>query len=729
MNIREVLDLTVLGPLLESNWRLTGVPVRLFLMNGEKSAELGKPSLCSRFHEQHPTTRQVCLKAEFLRNIESFTDWNCPFACGNGLREVALPVWLEEKRVGVLFLGPFWLESEELPLEEFRQRARTYGFDEASYVEALRALPVLSHERLERVKAFYADFLNVVSHLGLRNLQWKREAVERNRSQLLAAESEAKYRMLVEGSSDLIYSIGIDGCFTFLSAGVEKFGYTPEEVLGKPMFSFVHPDDRQRIIDKYREGFRRGAHPTTNEFRVITKDGGSRNVEEAGRIICDEQGKPVMVTGILRDVTQRTIAEDALRRGKEIAEAANRAKSSFLAAMSHEIRTPMNAILGFSDLVMQSPLPDDLRSQMEIIRKSGHDLLGIIDDLLDLARIEADQIRFEEKPFSLPQVLREVRQALDVRVREKGLRLVVEAPEQLPDQWLGDALRLKQILHNLIGNAIKFTREGAITLGVQVLPEPSSGESPREIHLTVTDTGIGIPEDKLQTIFEPFTQVDGGYSRRYGGIGLGLAICRRLLEHLGGSIRVESRLGVGSTFTCRIPLTCLGSECPAQVTPMVTPMVATMSRMLRILLAEDEPMSSLLAQTILSRQGHQVTAVETGRDALAAIEGQPFDVVLMDVSMPEMDGLEATRRIRAWENRAVSLEGVAARRSHVPIIALTAHAMKGDEERIRASGVDAYLTKPVVPERLLALVTQLAGSRSDRRSEELRDDPVRDAHS
>ncbi len=711
MDISKILDLSVLAPLAESNWRLTGVPVRLFLMNGEKTAEVGKPSVCSRFHEQHPQTRICCLKAEFLRRIDTFTSWNCPFFCDNGLREVALPLMLEGQRVGVLFLGPFLLDSDVLPTADFRERARRYEFDENAYLSALHELPIISAEQLERAMTFYTDFLRVVEHLGVRNRQWMREAVERNRAQVMAAESEAKYRMLVEGSSDLIYSIDLEGRFTFLSAGVEKFGYTPEEVLGKSMFTFVHPDDRARIIEKFREGFRRGAHPSINEFQVLTKDGGFRHVEEAGRIICDDQGKPVMVTGILRDVTQRSIAAEALRRGKDMAEAANRAKSTFLASVSHEIRTPMNAILGFSELVLKSHLSPEVRSQMEIIRKSGHDLLGIIDELLDLTRIESDQMRFEEKPFSLSQLLSDLRHTFEPRIRDKGIRFELDIPTHLPERFLGDGLRIKQILTNLVGNALKFTRDGSIALSLQInlSPESAAGSHQREILFTVRDTGIGIPEDKLQAIFEPFTQVDGSYSRQYGGIGLGLAICRRLIEHMGGSISVQSILGQGSTFACRLPLMVATPDSLAQTSPQPETVPLPVGRMLQVLLAEDEPMSSLLAKTILSRQGHQVTVVDNGRDALEAVERDQFDLVLMDVSMPEMDGLEATRRIRAWEQRhseTVTGSG-SSHPHHVPIIALTAHAMKGDEERIRSSGVDAYLTKPVMPDRLLALVAQL----------------------
>lgn len=710
MNVKEILDLQVMQPVLESNWRLTGVPVRLLLMNGEKTAELGKPTVCARFHEQHPTTRQICRKTAFIEQANSFTEWNRPFTCQNGLREIALPLRLEGALAGVLFLGPFRIDSEVLPIEEFRLRARQFGFDESEYLQAIRAVPILDVAHLERVQAFYTDFLNMVSHLGARNLQWQREANERNRAELLAAESEAKYRMLVEGSSDLIYSIGLDGCFTFLSAGVEKFGYTIDEVLGKPMFQFVHPDDRTRIIEKFQEGFRRGAHPTTNRFRILTKNGDVKNVEETGRIICDDQGRAVMVTGILRDVTERTLVEETLRRSKEMAEAASRAKSAFLASMSHEIRTPMNAILGFSDLILQAPLTAEVRHQMEIVKKSGHDLLRIVDDLLDLARIEAGQMRFEERPFSLPSLLKEVVQTLEVRVREKGLRLVANIGPDLPEWWLGDGLRIKQILNNLIGNALKFTREGLISLDVATAPKAQSGTIPREIILRVSDTGIGIPSEKLQEIFHPFTQVDSGYSRRYGGVGLGLTICKRLIEHMGGSISVESSVGIGSTFTCRFALTYLGREGAARENPVPEPAVIRSGRALHVLLAEDEPMSSLLAETILSRQGHRVTSVENGRDALAAVERGQFDVVLMDVSMPEMDGLEATRRIRAWEEQQTVPSLRMENRNRLPIIALTAHAMKGDEERIKESGVDAYLTKPVVPDRLLALIQEVAGS-------------------
>ncbi|MBM4037516.1 MAG: response regulator [Planctomycetes bacterium] len=396
---------------------------------------------------------------------------------------------------------------------------------------------------------------------------------------------------------------------------------------------------------------------------------------------------------------------DDLERARRAAEGANRAKSEFLANMSHEIRTPMNAILGFAKLLLREPLTTDQRACVETICRSGNDLLTLINDILDLSKIEAERVQLSPEMVDVASVARSVCELLEVRAAEKGIRLAVEADPRTPRAAMTDHARLRQILLNLVGNAIKFTDAGSIT--VFIAPHDAGGE---HIQFTVADTGIGISPDRQEAIFDAFVQGDGSFTRRYGGTGLGLAISKRLAALLGGRIWVESAPGKGSTFhfTIRTNLVAEKSETrnPKSETPeppvpappsLVTPHspLATHQAAATILVADDNPVGRDYVRRVLEREGYRVAEAADGQEALAAARGGAVDLVLMDVGMPRMDGLEATRRLRATSHGA-----------RLPIIALTAHAMAGDEKRCRQAGCDAYLAKPVDPDELLRTIAR-----------------------
>ena len=400
----------------------------------------------------------------------------------------------------------------------------------------------------------------------------------------------------------------------------------------------------------------------------------------------------------LWNVVERRRVEEQLARAKEAAEAANQAKSEFLAVMSHEIRTPMNGIIGLTQLLASSNPSDEQSEYLQGIKSSADSLLHIINDMLDLSRIEAGRFELDHSDFPLRILLDEALKPLLVRIHSKGLAFSLDIDAEVPEHLSGDPQRLKQIIINLIGNAIKFTEQGEI--GLRVLLE-SSHTHHVVLHFSVSDSGIGIHPDVQQKIFAPFIQADGSTTRKYGGTGLGLSISQRLVQLMGGKIWVESAPSDGSTFnfTARIDLAITRKE----TTPIAEQrcLLTWEGRSLHILLAEDHDINRNLTVKILKRLGHSVIAAENGRIALERWGEERFDVVLMDVEMPEMDGWQATNQIRQIE---------APQSAHVPIIALTAHAIKGNRESLLQSGFDGYVSKPIDFEELCSEIKRLVAA-------------------
>lgn len=568
------------------------------------------------------------------------------------------------------------------------------------------------------------------------------DTTNRKKAELALQESLERYKLIMDASPVPITAYDQEGKVTYVNpAFTDLFGWSFEELAGKRL-DFVPPHEAEKTIDAVKRTVK-GERMFIDSQR-LTKEEKLLDVQITSAPLMDHEEKLVGIFVMIRDITEmkraemelarhrdhleqlvldRTAAlkesEEQLRRAKEEAEAATKAKSEFLASMSHEIRTPMNAILGMADLLWESPLDNEQKKYVRVFRNAGDSLLNLINDILDLSKVEAGQLSLEEASFDLLDLVERTCEVMALKAHEKDLELLFRLVPDTPVHLMGDPVRLRQILINLMGNAVKFTSEGEITLEcglrnadcgtacdtAQII-DPESGREEVVLQFSVRDSGIGILKEKRESIFESFTQADSSTTREYGGTGLGLTICRRLVEMMGGKIWIESEPGKGSTFffTARfgIDREPEGKEKPAvdKATEGPKPKEALEVPPLNILLVEDAKENQIVVKAFLKKAPHKIEVAENGRIGLEKFISGGYDLVLMDMRMPVMDGYTATGEIRKWEDEN--------RRDATPIIALTAHALREDRQKCLDAGCTDYLSKPIKKRDLLRKISECA---------------------
>jgi two-component system, sensor histidine kinase and response regulator len=754
--------------------------------------------------------------------------------------------------------GQIWQTGKPLVVDDVANSPCYSWFKEPERlgIRGAFAFPITVSGKVVAVMEFFSshqfaldfDFVPLSRNIG----EQLGRLFERKRSDEALRESEERLRLAFQSGHMGTWEWQIDTGRVYWSPEIERIhGRDPGSFEGTfdAFQADIHPDDRRHVQQRIEEAIER-QDEFQIEYRIIRPDQSVQWVEGRGAVHQGTDGKPVRLVGVCMNITERKQSEEATHRAKEAAEAANRVRSQFLANVSHELRTPMNSVLGMLQLALHEPLPDELRDQLETAKDSADSLLRLLSDLLDFSRLEAGRIRIQAAPFSLRETMDDTLRSLAPRAFGKGLEIVYDVDEDVPERLVGDAIRLRQILTNLINNAITFTERGEVLVRIT---EEARIPGYASLQFTVADTGVGISAEEQQKIFEPFTQADASTTRNYGGFGLGLAICQELVRNMGGQLSVESELNRGSRFwfTLTLPrqtdcqwklpediaarlydmsvlvvddnesnrrtlertLTAWGMHADVAVdadhaigrmrrsiaehkpyqlmlidqdmpgmdglslaetvtedlspVPAMVLMTCGDQRLapergrselfsaylskpmsserlldavatglgvtaceprhnalperdvieppsLSILLAEDTPANQKVVVGVLKKRGHRVTIARNGREALDLFRSRPFDVVLMDVQMPVMDGYQATAAIRAAEQE---------RQGHTPIIAMTAHAMQGDREACLTAGMDTYIAKPIDVQRLVDAVERMGqGTAMDPQDADMRDD-------
>ncbi|CAN5436836.1 hypothetical protein BH10PLA1_BH10PLA1_04040 [soil metagenome] len=667
---RQIPTLSSVSAMRGPNGQVTGYLGIATDLTTRKAAE-EQSRMQSAFRQAIEASAPIAIAISDLAGVQTYVN---PASC-------KLTGFSEEELLGCGLPRPYWNPADDMHRASITSKVLAKPDAPANFEMLLR------HKDGRSINTYC--YISPVMAQPRRMTGWLAvyfDITERKRIENDLHESEARFRSAFDSSASGMSLVHPDGRWFLVNrAQCEITGYTAEELLKTTFQAMTHPDDLNNDLEHATQLLSGEILSYHMEKRYIHKTGRIVWIHLTVSLVRDHLQQPLYFVSQIQDITERKRTDEQLLRAKEAAEAANRAKNAFLANMSHEIRTPLNAISGFADVLESGDLPEsDRREFAQTIRRNSEHLLRVLDDILDVSKIEAGKMAIELVPIALRPLLKDVATMLRARAEAKGLKLLTTIPATLPAAVVTDPTRLRQILLNLIGNAVKYTAFGTVTMTASV-------ENETVLRIDVIDTGIGMSAEELKVIFEPFTQVDASHSRRFGGVGLGLAISRRLAALLDATIAVQSEARRGSTFTLRLPIKLPSND--VESTNGVVPMHV---RAARVLVVDDSLDSQRLLQFLLTRQKMKVELADNGEAAICAVDeaarqGKPIELIFMDMQMPVLDGYTATPRLRKAGFTS-------------PIVALTANAMTADRDRCLEIGCDEFLSKPVQPQALQRII-------------------------
>ncbi len=553
---------------------------------------------------------------------------------------------------------------------ELEAISKMYAREKKARKEAERILEVKSNELYELNKRLFNLNSNLESEVETRMLE--------------ITKQENKYQGILDSVNDIIYKTNAEGILTYINPLAEKITeYTVDELLNMKFTKLISRQDKKTVHEFYLKQFKNRETTSYTEFRIVTKSGRERWMGQSLKMTFSEETREFECTGVVRDITEIKKIQSELEDAKNSALNSARSKEMFLANMSHEIRTPMNAIVGMTTLLAESSLTEKQTEFIDAIQVSTGNLLVIINDILDISKIESGKLEIESIDFDLKELITNTKKALELKAEENENIFITQIDDSIPKYLVSDPVRLNQIFINLVGNALKFTKSGTVKLICGLVKK---GAKSVTIKIEVIDSGIGISKDKLEKIFDSFSQEDESTTRNFGGTGLGLTISKQLVHLLGGELKVESEVNKGSNFYFEFEVT-VGK--PVKKKEVFAPHLETNPlKNKKILLVEDNEINRFLATSVLTKWHVEVDIAENGEIAIEKVKQAKYDVILMDVQMPVMGGVEATKYIKGELKIST------------PIIALTANAVKGDKERFILAGMDDYVSKPFDPSEL-----------------------------